>query len=212
MKNILLLVLTSFLFCSWSSMDKKIIDISGQWTVQLDSTDIGLQNGWQNTIFKQIVNLPGTTDDFGIGIPNKLKPGLSKPQLSHLTRKNSYIGAAWYTREIEIPSDWKGKELILKLERVIWKTNVWIDGKEVKSEQNSLVSPHYFDLSGYLIPGKKQRITVRVDNRKQFDISLDNMAHAYTNETQIIWNGIIGKMNIEAVDPCLLYTSPSPRD
>lgn len=201
MKNILLLVLTSFLFCSWSSMDKKIIDISGQWTVQLDSTDIGLQNGWQNTIFKQIINLPGTTDDFGIGIPNRLKPGLSKPQLSHLTRKNSYIGAAWYTREIEIPNDWKGKELILKLERVIWKTNVWVDGKEVKSEQNSLVSPHYFDLSGYLIPGKKQRITVRVDNRKQFDISLDNMAHAYTNETQIIWNGIIGKMNIEAVDP-----------
>ncbi len=201
MKNILLLILTSFLLCSWSSMDKKIIDISGQWTVQLDSTDIGLQNGWQNTIFKQIVNLPGTTDDFGIGIPNQLKPGLSKPQLSHLTRKNSYIGAAWYTREIEIPNDWKGKELVLKLERVIWKTNVWIDGKEVKAEQNSLVSPHYFDLSGYLVPGKKQRITVRVDNRKQFDISLDNMAHAYTNETQIIWNGIIGKMNIEVLDP-----------
>ena len=201
MKNILVLILTSFLLCSWSDKDKKGIDISGQWTVQLDSTDIGLQKGWQNTIFKQLVNLPGTTDDFGIGVPNKLKPALTRPQLSHLTRKNSYIGAAWYTREIVIPNDWKGKQLILKLERVIWKTNVWVDGKEVVSGQNSLVSPHYFDLSNYLIPGKKQRITIRVDNRKQFDISLDNMAHAYTDETQIIWNGIIGKMNIEALDP-----------
>jgi len=202
MKNILLLIVVSFSICSWSqSLDKKVIDISGQWTIQLDSTDIGLQRGWQNTTFKQVVNLPGTTDDFAMGVPNKLKPALSKPQLSHLTGKNSYIGAAWYTREISIPNDWKGKELLLKLERVIWKTNVWVDGKEVTKGQNSLVSPHYFDLTHYLIPGKNQRITVRVDNRKQFEISLDNMAHAYTNETQIIWNGIIGKMNIEALDP-----------
>lgn len=200
MKNILIIVLSSFLLCSWIPVDKKTIDISGQWTVQLDSTDIGLNKGWQNRVFEQKVNLPGTTDDFGIGVPNKLKPGLSKPQLSHLTRKNSYIGAAWYTREITVPSNWKGKEFILKLERVIWKTNVWVDGKEVLVGQNSLVSPHYFNLTSYLVPGKKQRITVRVDNRKQFDISLDNMAHAYTNETQIIWNGIIGEMNIEAID------------
>lgn len=200
MKNILIIVLSSFLLCSWIPVDKKTIDISGQWTVQLDSTDVGLNKGWQNRVFEQKVNLPGTTDDFGIGVLNKLKPGLSKPQLSHLTRKNSYIGAAWYTREITVPSNWKGKEFILKLERVIWKTNVWVDGKEVLVGQNSLVSPHYFNLTSYLIPGKKQRITVRVDNRKQFDISLDNMAHAYTNETQIIWNGIIGEMNIEAID------------
>lgn len=201
MKNILLLIVSSFLLCSWSpSLNKKTIDISGQWTVQLDSNDIGLQNGWQNKIFNQVIQLPGTTDDARIGIPNKLKPSLEKPQLSHLTRKNSYIGAAWYTREVSIPKGWKGKQLILKLERVIWKTNVWVDGKEVVAGQNSLVSPHYFDLSNYLIPGKTQRITVRVDNRKQFDISLENMAHAYTNMTQIIWNGIIGEMNIEAVD------------
>ena len=68
-----------------------------------------------------------------LGVPNKLKPSLKRPQLSHLTRKNSYLGAAWYTREITIPDNWKGKEFILKLERVIWKTNVWVDGKELGS-------------------------------------------------------------------------------
>lgn len=200
MKNIFVILFCSFFFCSWITVDKKLIDISGQWTVQLDSTDIGLKNGWQNKEFDLKVKLPGTTDDFGIGFANTLKPVLTKPQLRHLTRKNSYLGAAWYTREISVPKNWKGKAYILKLERVIWKTNVWIDGKEVTKGQNSLVSPHYFDLTHYLIPGKKQRITVRVDNRKQFDISLDDMAHAYTNETQIIWNGIIGEMNIEAID------------
>lgn len=199
-KPIITAVLLLLFLSSWDSKDKLIMNIAGDWTVQLDSTDIGLKNGWQNMSFKQLMKLPGTTDDAGLGVPNKLKPSLEKLQMSHLTRKNSYLGAAWYTREITIPDNWKGKELILKLERVIWKTNVWIDGKELQGEQNSLIAPHYFDISKYLTAGKTHRITIRVDNRKLFDISVDNMAHAYTNQTQIIWNGIIGRMEIEAFD------------
>lgn len=199
-KHIITSVLFLLFLSSWDSREKMIMDIAGEWTVQLDSTDSGLKNGWQNMSFKQLMKLPGTTDDAGLGVPNKLKPSLEKLQMSHLTRKNSYLGAAWYTREITMPNNWKGKEFILKLERVIWKTNVWIDGKEVLGEQNSLIAPHYFDLTKYLTAGKTHRITIRVDNRKLFDISVDNMAHAYTNQTQIIWNGIIGRMEIEAFD------------
>ncbi|CAD0003706.1 glycoside hydrolase family 2 [Flavobacterium chungangense] len=199
-KHIITSVLLLLFLSSWDSREKTVMDIAGEWTVQLDSTDIGQKNGWQNMSFKQLIKLPGTTDDAGLGIPNKLKPSLEKLQMSHLTRKNSYLGAAWYTREISVPKNWKKKELILKLERVIWKTNVWIDGKEVLGEQNSLIAPHYFDLTKYLTAGKTHRITIRVDNRKLFDISVDNMAHAYTNQTQIMWNGIIGKMEIEAFD------------
>jgi len=199
-KHIITAVLCLLFLSSWDSREKMVMDIAGEWTVQLDSTDSGLKNGWQNMSFKQLMKLPGTTDDAGLGVPNKLKPSLEKLQMSHLTRKNSYLGAAWYTREILVPKDWKGKEFILKLERVIWKTNVWIDGNELPSEQNSLIAPHYFDLTKYLTAGKTHRVTIRVDNRKQFDISVDNMAHAYTNETQIMWNGIIGKIEIEAFD------------
>ncbi|WP_348822905.1 sugar-binding domain-containing protein [Flavobacterium aestuarii] len=199
-KHIITSVLFLLFLSSWDSKEKMVLDIAGEWTVQLDSTDSGLKNGWQNMSFKQLMKLPGTTDDAGLGVPNKLKPSLEKLQMSHLTRKNSYLGAAWYTREITVPNNWKGKEFILKLERVIWKTNVWIDGNELPAEQNSLIAPHYFDLTKYLTAGKIHRITIRVDNRKLFDISVDNMAHSYTNETQIIWNGIIGRIEIEAFD------------
>jgi len=199
-KHIITAVLLLIFLSSWDSREKTVMDISGEWTVQLDSTDSGLKNGWQNMSFKQLMKLPGTTDDAGLGVPSKLKPSLEKLQMSHLTRKNSYLGTAWYSREISVPNNWKGKEFILKLERVIWKTNVWIDGNELPAEQNSLIAPHYYDLTKYLTAGKTHRITIRVDNRKLFDISVDNMAHSYTNETQIIWNGIIGKIEIEAFD------------
>src|SRR5690606_20668855 len=97
----------------------------------------------------------------------------------------------------EIPKNWKGEKTILRLERVIWKTTVWVDGIKVDTEQNSLVAPHYFDLSKYLRAGQTHRITLKIDNRKFFDISHKNLAHAYTDHTQIIWNGVIGEFSLE---------------
>lgn len=178
---------------------QEVLDLSGKWTVALDSLEKGQHEGWFNKKFAQEIQLPGTTDDAGIGVKNTLTPALQRPQLSHLTRKNSYIGAAWYTKDVAVPKNWAGKQIILKLERVLWKTNVWVDGKRVDMEQNSLVSPHYFDLTPYLTAGKEHQITMRIDNRKFFDISYDNMGHAYTNHTQIIWNGVIGELSLEAV-------------
>ena len=193
-------MLIGLLSCE-KSQNPYVLDLSGEWQVALDSSDVGIEKNWQNSSFQQTMLLPGTTDDAKIGVPNTLAPKLEKPQLLHLTRKNSYIGAAWYTKEISIPQNWENKKYLLKLERVIWTTKVWIDGTEVKGENNSLIAPHYFDLTEYLKPGQKQRITILVDNRKQFDISVNNLAHAYTDDTQIIWNGIIGKMELEAADP-----------
>ncbi len=175
------------------------IDLSGKWYVQLDSTDQGMYQGWENTHFIESINLPGTTDDAGLGVANHLQPQLTKPQLTHLTRKNSFVGVVWYTREIVIPKGWQNRDFIMKLERVLWESRVWVDGVEVGKAQNSLVAPHYFDLTSLIKPGSKHRLTIRIDNRKKMNISVDDMGHAYTNHTQIMWNGVIGEMCIEAL-------------
>ena len=43
-------------------------------------------------------------------------------------------------------------------------------------------------------------MTIRIDNRKRYDISVKELAHAYTEDTQVKWNGILGDMYIEALD------------
>lgn len=194
---ILYICITAFIQPLFTQLNK--LDLSGKWSFKLDSTDVGIAEKWYLTTFSETINLPGTTDDAGFGIKNILEPKLEKPQVLRLTRKNSYVGAAWYSRNIVIPSSWKKKNKTLKLERVIWETRVWVDGKEVASKQESLVTPHYFDLTEYLTKGK-HKLTVRVDNRKKYDISVNDMAHAYTNETQIKWNGIVGEISCIAQD------------
>lgn len=175
------------------------IYLAGGWEFALDSTDTGIDENWAKQHFKHTIQLPGTTDDAGYGTPNSLKPSIQKPQVLHLTRKNRYVGPAWYSKEVDIPSSWKDKTIELKLERVIWQTAVWVDGKPINGRQESLVTPHLYDLTEQLTPGR-HTITIRVDNRKQYDITAGDMAHAYTDETQIMWNGIIGEISLTAKD------------
>lgn len=198
MKNILLLMCLILFSCQPEK--KSQISMAGEWQFALDSTDIGISEKWFSKTFSENITLPGTTDDAGKGIPNTLGPSIDSPQISHLTRKNSYIGPAWYKKEIAIPSGWKGKNISLKLERVIWETSVWVNDQKVKGIEESLSAPHYYDLTNYLTPGK-HTITIRIDNRKKYDITINDKAHAYTNETQIMWNGVIGELALVANDP-----------
>lgn len=196
LKNFLSICFVLMMFTSCKEASS-VISLAGEWQFAMDSTDVGVSEKWFDRSFADKIRLPGTTDEAGYGVPNTLPPSISKPQIFHLTRKNSYVGPAWYSREVTIPSGWKEKSIELKLERVIWQTRVWVDGKPVSGRCESLISPHIFDLTEYLTPGK-HKLTVRVDNRKQHDISIDDKAHAYTNETQIMWNGIIGEISLTA--------------
>ena len=199
MKNTLIAWLFCLPFASCTSPVTQM-DLSGQWTVCLDSTDVGMDASFGGKLFDTSITLPGTTDEARLGTKCTLKPALEKPQLLHLTRAYSYVGPAWYSREIQVPSDWKEKDCILHLERVLWDTQVWIDGQKVEGHEESLTTPHEYDLTPYIQLGKKQVLTVRVDNRKRYDMSVNDLAHAYTDATQVKWNGILGDMYIKAVE------------
>ena len=168
--------------------------LAGTWQVRLDPKSLGLSQDWLDpqTRFDQSISLPGTTDQAQLGTPYRTEPEISKAGLAGLTRKFSYIGPAWYRRTIEIPKEWEGKRITLFLERVIWESKVWLDGKEIGT-QNSLSTPHEFDLSS-ATPGK-HNLLLRIDNRQQFDVG---RAHAYIEDTQSIWNGVVGKIELRA--------------
>lgn len=215
MKNTLIAWLFCLPFASCTSPVTQM-DLSGQWTVCLDSTDVGMDTSFGGKLFDTSITLPGTTDEARLGTKCTLKPALEKPQLLHLTRAYSYVGPAWYSREIQVPSDWKEKDCILHLERVLWDTQVWIDGQKVEGHEESLTTPHEYDLTPYIQPGKKHVLTVRVDNRKRYDMSVNDLAHAYTDATQVKWNGILGDMYIKAVEKTrveslLLYPDAASR-
>ncbi len=185
------------------------ISLAGEWQVKLDSTNIGTSN-WASNKFKGTkINLPGTLDDAGIGKPNKLVPTINNYVMSNLTRKHQYIGKAWYQKEVEIPDSWKENRIKLNLERIIWESSLYIDN-QIVGTANSLAGSHEYDLTSFLTPGK-HLLTICIDNSNKFplmnvtgdkypDPINQDLAHAYTNHTQIKWNGILGEISLNVSD------------
>jgi len=168
------------------------ISLAGTWHMKLDSADRGVAGKWYNQRFEQTIKLPGTLDDAGIGSPvHEDTSVLSKNVMLHLARRVKYVGPVWYQKTIKVNNEMGDAQLLL--ERVLWKTDCWIDGRMVGS-QESLIAPQTFSL-GKIKPGN-HTITLRIDNGKLYEISVNDFAHAYTDGTQIIWNGVIGRMEI----------------
>jgi Glycosyl hydrolases family 2, sugar binding domain len=169
--------------------------IGGQWAYRFDPEDKNLADGWaQALVAEGATELPGTTDTRGLGPVN------SESSEIHLLRAYKYRGAVWYEREVEIPAAWAGQAVTLEMERVQWESRLWVDGKPA-GMQDSLSTPHIYDLTGLLTPGR-HRLTLRIDNRLKHVIyhRLANWeaTHAISDETQGNWNGVIGRMELRA--------------
>jgi len=209
-KWILLFVILSF-YCQVIYASEVVLDpfsIAGKWSFRLDPDSKGLEEKWYESDLPDEITLPGSTDQNGYGKKNTgpIEPDPANGVYNRLTREYEYVGPAWYQKEIEIPSSWKGKHITVFLERCHWETSLWVDGLPVGT-QNSLCVPHVYDISKQATPGK-HRLTICVDNTLKINLGHYyggwRWAHSITDETQTNWNGIIGKMQLRADDDLLI--------
>jgi beta-galactosidase/beta-glucuronidase len=155
------------------------IDLSGIWDFQLDEKKQGVKRPLNDKII-----LPGTTSNSRKGKKNE------SVEIGSLTDEYKFEGHAWFSREIEIFDDFYGKICFIYLERTR-VTSVWINDIKVGT-QNSLCTPHIYDVTSYLSKGKNT-ITIRVDNT---DYPTKG-GHLTSPDTQTNWNGITGKMEFQ---------------
>jgi hypothetical protein len=166
----------------------EVIDLSGPWRFQLDGKDEGITAQWHTRQLDDTIKLPGTTDENRKGVEQNEKP------TDRLMRPWFWKGPAWYQRDVTIPESWKDKRVVLSFERTR-NSRVWIGGA-FAGRRDSLSAPHEFDVTSMIQPGKNT-ITVRIDNSKLPPVG---PSHAVDERTQTNWNGIVGKMELRAMD------------
>ncbi len=165
-----------------------VASVAGDWSFAFDPADAGVTEKWfASHAFTDAIALPGTTDLAGKG------PLTTGSDPGHLTRVHKYYGPAWYQRTIDVPAAWAGRHVQLELERVIWESRAWVDGNPA-GVADALGTPHFHDL-GVLTPGR-HALTLRVDNRMIHPVGTDG--HNFTEQTQTIWNGVVGKLELRA--------------
>lgn len=195
------------------------ISLAGTWRLQLDRGNAGLQEKWFDHPLTGKIKLPGSLPAQGIGddisVDSKWtgdivdKTWFTAPEYAKyrepghvkvpfwLQPDKYYAGVAWYQRDIDVPAGWRGKRLVLVLERPHWETRVWLDGREIGSN-NSLSTPHEYDCGTEVSQGKHV-LTIRVDNSLVVDIGVNS--HSVTDHTQGNWNGIVGDISLRAMEP-----------
>ena len=166
------------------------MELSGEWRLTLDGEE------------KEeacVVSLPGTTDTNRKGTPNA-----DRTETTHLSRLYSYKGKAFYSRDIEIPQGWSDADIYLFLERTK-PTDVYVDDT-LLSRADDISTPQIHCL-GRLSAGR-HKLTVMVDNSSRVPQQIYASSHAYTEDTQTNWNGIIGEIYLHKgvpAKPALTY-------
>lgn len=165
------------------------ISLAGEWNVELGKSGSAFaksKRASQGEMKRAI--LPGTIDTNHLGFAPK-----DTMETTHLTRLYAYKGAARYSRTINIPKDWKKKpvELFLERTRPTW---VYVDGELVDS-CNFISTPQRYLLPKKVKPGK-HLLEIVVDNGRGVPEQVYGSSHAYTEDTQTNWNGIIGRIEL----------------
>ena len=156
------------------------LSLAGEWNVTLgDAKEV-----------KHAI-LPGTIDTNHLGFAPS-----DTTETTRLTRLYAYKGKATYSRTIEIPKQWKKAAVELFLERTK-PTWVYVDGNLVDS-CNFISTPQRYILPK-LKTGKHQ-LDIVVDNSRGVPEQVYGSSHAYTEDTQTNWNGIIGEISLKQVE------------
>ena len=72
-----------------------------------------------------------------------------------------FLSDFWYRNEFEVPASLHGKHLWLNFDGINWKAEVFLNGKHIGPINGAFIRGK-FDVSRYLIPGKKNILAVKV--------------------------------------------------
>src|SRR5690625_2963343 len=107
---------------------RKIHQLNGEWSFQIDQEDCGETNGW-----------------FDQGLPNP-----SSVQVLHIWQTiNSlvqYCGTAWYEKHFSLDSAPSDKRIFLCFEAVDYHTMVWLNGNYIGEHEGGFL-PFEFDVT-----------------------------------------------------------------
>jgi beta-glucuronidase len=158
------------------------IDMTGLWRFQPDPAGTGLMRGYVRMDYDdhrwREVSVP---IDF-----ETCHPGL-----------DTYEGAGWFRRWVDVPLDWAGQRIVLRFEGVNAHARVWLNGHEVGAWEDPFL-PYEINVTGTVVPGQRNLVVARIDNeRRRGDVP--GMQRGWRN-----YGGILREVTLYATDLCYL--------
>ena len=188
---------------------REVIDLTGRWDFHM---------GDETASYDDSINLPGSMLTRGKGNPVNVgtlwtstlydssfffNPFMEKYRHEgrmkfpfFLTPARHYVGWACYRRRVEVPTAWRGKRVSLFLERPHIETTLVVNGQQV-GHRMSLSAPHQYDVTSFLDYGAENTVELYIYNGIE-NVCVGQDSHSVTDQTQGNWNGVVGRMEMQA--------------
>ena len=160
---LLALALCGSTFAQWKPAGDKI---KTSWGEQLDPKNVlpeyprpimerndwkNLNGLWKYAITKKGVPTPAAYQG------DILVPFAVESSLSGVGKMINEKEELWYQRTFDIPSAWRGKQILLHFGAVDWKAEVWVNDVKV-GEHTGGFTPFYFDITSVLNKGNNDLV------------------------------------------------------
>ncbi len=130
------------------------------------------------------IRVPGCWDNQGYGtVTEKVR--------------HNFVGRGWYRRAVEIPADWKGRRIFLRVTGVHRAATAWVNGRRL-GDHVGYLSEFEFDISDHVRPGQEATVTLRVDSRQRPETDPLYGVADLADHMEIDWGGIWGHVLLEA--------------
>lgn len=159
------------------------LNLNGEWRFAFDDNNAGLRERWDQS--------DGSHFARRINVPFAFQTRLSG------IHETDFHDVVWYQRNVEIPSAWTGRRILLHFGAVDYRAQVWLNGRFV-CEHEGGHTPFSAEITDYLRSDGVQSLVVRVED-KTLDLSqprgkqywkLDSDSIFYTRTTgiwQTVW-------------------------
>lgn len=135
-----------FLIAVFAFGQRDTIALNADWQFAIDKNGEGLNQQWF------LKNLSGSK---GVQLPHtwNIEPN-----------SQNHYGWGWYQKKIDIPAQWKNKNVVLQFGAVNHTSYVYVNGVQVNANVGDGFNKFFVNLNGKLAYGKNNTITVAVNN------------------------------------------------
>lgn len=142
----ILLFLALLLTGAKSFAQRDTISLNDNWRFKIDKASVGINEKW-------------------FTLPLSASKTVSLPHTWNVEKENeNYYGWAWYQKAIDVPAGWTKKNVMLRFGAINHTAKIYLNGVQVAEQLGDGFNPIFVSLTGKLMYGKKNIITVWCNN------------------------------------------------
>ena len=107
--------------------------LNGTWDFEIDNARVGVYKKYfEREALDSKITVPFCPESVLSGIGN-----------------TDFMNSVWYRRDIEVPSEWSGKRIILHIDACYYESTVYVNGLKVGTHRGGY-TPFQFDITDKL--------------------------------------------------------------